>query len=335
MIEPAPGAVLSLCVPDDAAGVRLDRFLASVLPGTSRAALRRWILDGHVLVQGVPAPKTGVALRAGTELTVRVPTAPDAAASGAAASGAAAAGSAVAFDVVHEDDTLIVVDKPAGVVVHPGHGREHGTLVDGLRARGTALAGRGAPLRPGIVHRLDIGTSGLVLVAKTDAAYDALARAFAERRVAKRYVALVWGRVEPPAGRIEAAVGRSRRDPTRMAVRDTRGRSRDAVTSYRTREALAGFSLLDVAPETGRTHQIRVHLESIHHPIVGDERYGGRRWRGVLDPRKRRALRDVGRLALHAARLDLVHPTTGEPVTFRAPWPADLAALVDVLRAGG
>jgi 23S rRNA pseudouridine1911/1915/1917 synthase len=325
MIEPAPGAVLSLCVPDDAAGVRLDRFLASVLPGTSRAALRRWILDGHVLVQGVPAPKTGVALRAGTELTVRVPAAPD----------APATGTAVAFDVLHEDDALIVVDKPAGVVVHSGHGREHGTLVDGLLARGTALAGRGAPLRPGIVHRLDVGTSGVIVVAKTDAAYDALARAFAERRVGKRYLALVWGRVEPPAGRIEAAVGRSRRDPTRMAVRDTRGRSRDAVTSYRTREALAGFSLLDVAPETGRTHQIRVHLESIHHPIVGDERYGGRRWRGVLDPRKRHALRDIGRLALHAARLDFVHPTTGEPVTFRAPWPADLAALVDVLRDGG
>jgi 23S rRNA pseudouridine1911/1915/1917 synthase len=325
MTEPAPGAILTLEVPGEAAGVRLDRFLASALPGTSRAALRRWILDGRVLVEGVPAAKTGIALRPGSELTVRVPAAPD----------PALAGTPVPFGVVHEDDALIVLDKPAGVVVHAGNGREHGTLVDGLRARGVTLAARGAPLRPGIVHRLDAGTSGLVLVAKTDAAADALARAFAERRVRKRYLALVWGRVDPAAGAIDSAVGRSRRDPTRMAVRDTRGRSREARTSYRTRESLPGFTLLEVAPETGRTHQIRVHLESIHHPIVGDERYGGKRWRGVLDPRKRRALRDLGRLALHAVRLDLTHPATGERVTFEAPWPAELAALVDLLRADG
>jgi len=324
MSAPAPGTTLSFSVPDEAAGARLDQFLATRLPGTSRAALRRWILGGHVLVGGAPAAKAGVALRGGLELIVHVPEL-------AVPSDRV---ELVSFDVLHEDDALLVVAKPAGVAVHPGHGRAHGTLVDGLRSRGFRLAGRGGPTRPGIVHRLDAGTSGVLVVAKTDAAYDALSRAFAERRVIKVYLALVWGRVDPSAGRIERAIGRSRSDPTRMAIRDTRGRSREARTSYRTREGLPGFTLLDVAPETGRTHQIRVHLESIHHPIVGDERYGGRRWRGVLDPRKRQALRDLDRLALHAARLDFDHPTTGQRVSFAAPTPPELEQLLVTLRAG-
>jgi len=323
MSGPIPGTKLVLRVPDEATGTRLDQFLAARLPGTSRAALRRWILDGLVLVAGQPASKAGVSLRGGLELTVSVPVPP------AERSGEAS----VDLTILHEDGDLVVVDKPAGIAVHPGHGRAHGTLVDGLLARGTPLARQGAPDRPGIVHRLDLGTSGVLVVAKTDRAYDALSRGFAERRVKKLYLALVWGRLDPPAGRIERAIGRSRGDPTRMAVRNTRGRSREAWTSYRTREALPGFSLLDVAPETGRTHQIRVHLESIHHPIVGDDRYGGRRWRGVLDPRKRNALRDLGRLALHAARLELDHPATGARVAFVAPLPADLVALLAVLRS--
>jgi len=224
------------------------------------------------------------------------------------------------------------VDKPAGLTVHPGHGCPEGTLVNGLLGRGVCLSSVGAPDRPGIVHRLDRGTSGLLVVAKTDAAHHALARAFAERTVRKRYVALVWGHPRPESGSIAREIGRSRRDPTKMAVGSTRGRKRRATTGYRTIEALRGFALLDVEPETGRTHQIRVHLESIHHPIVGDDRYGGRAWRGVQDPLKRRALRSFDRLALHAAELELPHPASGRTVRFRAPLPADLEQLLAVLR---
>ena len=313
---------LRVVVPAEAAGERLDRFLAARIAGTTRAALQRWIHDRRVWVDGKPAGKPGLGLRAGMEIRVERPE-------------AVAAGlepQAMPLAVVYEDEALVVRDKPAGLVVHPGHGRRAGTLVSGLLARGTRLSAVGAPDRPGIVHRLDRGTSGLLVVAKTDAAHHALARAFAAREVHKRYVALVWGHPRPSSGSIEREIGRSRGDPTRMAVRGTRGTSREALTTYRTRETMRGFALLDVEPRTGRTHQIRVHLESIHHPIVGDERYGGRAWRGVQDPRKRRALAGFDRLALHAAALELPHPLSGRVLSLAAPLPAELESLLEVLR---
>jgi 23S rRNA pseudouridine1911/1915/1917 synthase len=302
------------------AGERLDRYLVRELPGCTRSALRRLILDRRVDVDGEPAAKPGVALAAGARVAVRLPAPP----------AARPVAQAIPLSIVYEDDDLVVVDKPAGLVVHPGHGRRDGTLVNALLARGAPLAGVGAPERPGIVHRLDRGTSGLIAVAKTDAAHHALARAFAERRVEKRYLALVWGRIEPPAGTIERAIGRSAADRLKMSVA-ARG-ARPATSHYRTVERFGGFSLLEVRPVTGRTHQIRVHLHSLHHPVVGDERYGGRPWRGLTAPRERAAIAALDRLALHAAELAFDHPRSGAPLRLRAPLPPELEALLAVLR---
>ena len=307
-------------VPPDSAGQRLDRFLTERLEGFTRSAVRRLILRGQVLVDGRPAAKPGVALEPSSCLEVVLPP-PE--------SGGPEPES-IPLDVVHEDDHLLVLDKPAGLIVHAGHGQRSGTLVNALLARGTPLAGRGAPDRPGIVHRLDQGTSGLLVVAKTDAAYDALSGAFARREVRKTYLALVWGRADPDRGTIKRPVGRSRSNPVKMAIAG-RG-SRAAVSHYRTRETLPGFSLLAVRPETGRTHQIRVHLQSIHHPVVGDSRYGGRQWRGVIDPKKRNTLRDFERLALHASELSFAHPATGDALTLTAGLPGEYETLLRVLR---
>ena len=277
------------------------------------------ILSGRVLLDGRPPAKAGAPLPAGASLEVTPPPSPS----------DALVPEDVPFTVVHEDEALVVVDKPAGVVVHPGHGRRTGTLVAGLLARGIALAPAGGRDRPGIVHRLDRDTSGLLVVAKTDPAHRALAAAFARREVDKAYLAVVWGHPRPEAGRIERPIARSRVDRTKMIVAAS---GRAAVSTFHTLETMPGFALLEVKIATGRTHQIRVHLLSIHHPVVGDRRYAGERWHGVQDPAKRKALRAFSRVALHAAALGFRHPMTGARVDFRAPLPADLRALLDALR---
>jgi 23S rRNA pseudouridine1911/1915/1917 synthase len=277
--------------------------------------------SGRVLVDGRPAAKAGLVLSPGMEVLVELP-APD--------PGTPPAPEPIEVDIAFEDEHLVVVRKPAGLVVHPGAGRKSGTLVNALAGRGVPLALAGGRDRPGIVHRLDADTSGLLVVAKTDEAHRELVRAFAERRVTKRYVALVWGRPDPEEGTIETSIGRSRGDPTRMSVHSRRGRP--ARTTYRVIESLPGFSLLRVGIETGRTHQIRVHLQSIHHPVVGDTRYGGQQGKGVRSLRKRRALQGFGRLALHAAELAFPHPVTGKNVRVRAALPEDLEDLLSVLR---
>lgn len=316
--------LLSYEVPGAAAGERLDRFLAEHAEGRSRSALRRLIVAGRVRVDGVPVRKPGHALRTGARIVVELPPPPP----------PGPRPEAIPLELLHEDEHLVVVVKPAGMVVHPGHGQSEGTLISALLGRGVSLAPTGAPDRPGIVHRLDKGTSGILVVAKTAEAHAGLARAFAERRMEKRYRALVWGRPDPASGRIERAIGRSRNHPLKMAVNGTRGRKRVAETLYDTLEAFTGFALLDVRPRTGRTHQIRVHLQSIHHPIVGDEQYGGRAWRGVQDPLKRKAIRELDRLALHAADLGFTHPVTAEPLRFHAPLPEELEGLLQALRRG-
>jgi 23S rRNA pseudouridine1911/1915/1917 synthase len=292
------------------------------VPGSTRSALRRVILAGGVLVDRRAVAKSGIALKAGMVITVTLPEPPS----------LNPEAEEFPLEVVHQDEHLLVVVKPARMVVHPGHGRRSGTLVNALLGLGVGLAPTGAPDRPGIVHRLDRDTSGLLVVAKTAAAHQGLARAFAARRVGKRYRALVWGHPDPPSGKIERSIGRSRGHPLKMAVRGTRGTTRPAVTGYETVESMPGFALLDVEPETGRTHQIRVHMQSIHHPIVGDLQYGGRAWRGVLDPLKRKALREFDRLALHAMVLAFDHPATGAPVRCEAPPPEEFEALLGVLR---
>jgi 23S rRNA pseudouridine1911/1915/1917 synthase len=314
------GETVRLTVPGDASGSRLDVFLAAHVPERSRSSLRRLILDGKVRVDGRAASKPALSLDAGAEVEVFLaPPLP-----------ATPQPETIPVEVAYEDEHLVVVLKPAGLVVHPGHGSRSGTLVNALLGRGTPLAPAGGAERPGIVHRLDRETSGLLVVAKTDAAHRALVAAFAHREVRKTYLALVWGHPDPAAGTIERAIGRSRSDPTKMSV--AARRSRSAITSYRTVERMQGFAMLEVDLVTGRTHQIRVHFESLRHPIVGDTRYGGRPEKNLRDPAKRAAILGFHRLALHAARLAFAHPASGAPLAFDAPLPADVEGLLAVLR---
>lgn len=314
------GAPLRLTVPPDAEGSRLDQFLAAAIPGRTRSALRRCIVEGLVAVDGRAAGKPGMALRPGMRVEVALPEPPP----------DAPGPEAIPVRVVHEDEHLAVIDKPAGLVVHPGHGRRTGTLVNALLGLGVPLAAAGGTERPGIVHRLDRETSGLLVVAKTDAAHRALVAMFARREIRKIYHALVWGHPDPGDGTVERAIGRSRSDPTRMSVGAPRGRP--ATTIFRTIERIPGFALLEIHLVTGRTHQIRVHLASLHHPVVGDARYGGTPWKTLRDPAAKEAVRSLHRLALHASELALRHPVTGEPLRFQAPIPAEFLALLDRLR---
>jgi 23S rRNA pseudouridine1911/1915/1917 synthase len=301
-------------------GDRLDRFLALGMPDRTRSYLRRLIVEGLVEVDGRPVTKAGFAIDSGMQIEVLL----------TKSESEIPAAEEIELSVVHEDDQILVLDKRAGMVVHPGHGNRRGTVVNALLGRDTVLASAGSPERPGIVHRLDQGTSGLLVVAKTDPAYHRLASAFAERRVDKRYKALVWGRPVDSEGTIERSIGRSRVHRVKMTTSASRGRS--AVSEYRTLESLPGFALLEVRPKTGRTHQIRVHLLSIHHPIVGDTRYGGRPYRGLQDPVKRKAVREFDRLALHASDLSFEHPGSGVQVHFHASLPSDFELLLEVLR---
>ena len=299
--------------------MRLDRFLAASFPDRTRSALQRLIKDGAILVDGRRG-KPGEVLSSGVRVECRFPAPPP----------ATLVPENIPLAVVHEDADLLVLDKPAGLVVHPGAGVETGTLVHALLAREGPLSGVGGPKRPGIVHRLDRGTSGLLVVARTDRAHLALAAQFRTREVGKVYLALVWGRLREREGVVDAAIGRDPVHRRKMSVRAPR--ARPAVSRYQLVEELPGFSFVEVRPETGRTHQIRVHLQSLGHPVVGDARYGGAAWRGVQDPLKRRALKSFARLALHAWKLRFRHPSTGEPMAFESPAPADLRALMDVLR---
>ncbi|HEX9259623.1 MAG TPA: RluA family pseudouridine synthase, partial [Acidimicrobiales bacterium] len=266
---------------------------------------------GGVLLDGVPtAGKTK--LREGQSITVDLDLAPR--------HEAVAGDPTVDVDVVYSDDQVIVVDKPEGLVVHPGAGHDSGTLVHGLLARFPDLAGVGEPDRPGIVHRLDKGTSGLLMVARTEAARVALVDQLARRSAERRYLALVWGVPATASGLVDAPVGRSARDPMKMAVSST---GRPARTRYEIRRSFehpVRCALLECRLETGRTHQIRVHLEAIGHPVVGDPTYGGVR-PGLTAPRP----------MLHAAGLAFTHPTTGERLRFESPLPGDFAAVVEEL----
>ena len=274
----------------------------------SRAEAQRLLEAGAVSVEGQQAAK-GSRLQGGE--TVEVAPAP------ASAQPAPAA----AFSVVYEDDDLAVVVKPAGVVVHPAPGTPSGTLVESLAGR-MPLAPAGGPGRPGIVHRLDKDTSGLMVVAKTDAAHRGLIAAMGRREVARAYLALAAGTFALPAGRIEAPMGRSARDRTRMGI--VAG-GREAVTEFAVLEALGAASLLEVRLRTGRTHQIRVHLAHIRHPVVGDATYG----RATLPLARHLGLE---RPFLHAARLTFTHPITGAPVDVEDPVPADLEAALEAAR---
>lgn len=304
-----------LRVPPAAAGERLDRYLAARLDHP-RSQVQRWIRDGLVQVDGAPA-KPSLALSGGEEVAVEIPPSPPSDLE--PESGALA--------VLHEDEALIVLDKPPGLTVHPGAGRPTGTLVHRLLARYPEIDGVGGPGRPGIVHRLDKDTSGVLVVARTAAAYRSLQKAFASREVDKRYLAIVYGAPDPASGEIDAAIGRHPDERRRMTVLPAgRKGARRALTRYRTLGAAGGIALLELAIETGRTHQIRVHLKHLRHPIVGDPLYGEARWKGLPGP-ARRPLEGFPRPALHAWRLAFTHPTTGARAAFEAPVPGDLRRL--------
>jgi 23S rRNA pseudouridine1911/1915/1917 synthase len=320
----------TVTVPDDSEGMRLDRFLASVLPEHSRSQIQRLIREGLVRVAGREA-KANQLVKTGQAIGVELPEAVD----------PAPRPEALPLPILYQDQDLLVVDKPAGMVVHPAAGHASGTLVNALLHHVDDLSGIGGEKRPGIVHRLDRGTSGLMVVAKHDSAHEELSRQFHDREVEKEYFALVWGDVQ--AGRrIDAPIGRDPSNRKKMSAREPqRGRgarpedparvrrSREAVTRIVRAEKLRVLTLVQVAIHTGRTHQIRVHLSAIGHPIVGDPLYGGVHRRVPGDVR---AVTHLERPFLHAARLVFTHPRDGRRMEFTSDLPADLQSVLDELR---
>jgi 23S rRNA pseudouridine1911/1915/1917 synthase len=299
-------------VPALLAGVRVDRGVAMVAD-VSRAVATHLIAEGRVLIDGVAVSAGREVLRQGSTLTIRLPAEREA---------GVAPEPGVRFEVVFADDAVVVVDKPAGLVVHPGAGHDEGTLVGGLLARFPDLAelvaaGVCPPDRPGIVHRLDKGTSGLLAVARTEDAYRALVDQLATRTMGRRYLALVTGVVADDRGEVEAPIGRSTRTPTKMAVTASGKPARTGFTVLERRPGERPTTLLELALQSGRTHQIRVHMAAIGHPVVGDARYG------VPDKRL-----GSGRFFLHAFKLGFVHPVTGMRSEFTSPLPADLEAYL-------
>lgn len=301
------------------AGVRLDVALTRLWPDLSRARVQRLLEEGQVRVAGRPA-KAALRLRGEEELELSLPP-PE-------PSGLLA--QALPLTVLHEDRDLLVLDKAAGMVVHPARGTPHSTVVNALLHR----LGAGAGARVGLVHRLDKETSGCLLVARTEQALAVLQDAFRARQVEKRYLALCHGRLAPQ-GRLDTPYGRHPRDRTRYTARGRHARR--AVTAWQVREAFGeAATLAEVELHTGRTHQIRVHLSESGHPLLADPTYGGRKREARLPPEHpaRRAAGAIGRLALHAWRLSFAHPRTGKPVRVEAPIPPDLAAALAVLREG-
>jgi 23S rRNA pseudouridine1911/1915/1917 synthase len=316
------GHRVDLVLPESARGRRLDQTLADMMPGQSRATLQRLIRQGRVTSDGRPA-RPAHRIRGGERILVEIPP--------PAPSGLEP--EAIALEILHEDADLIAINKPPGLTVHPGAGVPRGTLVNALLHHCRDLSGIGGVERPGIVHRLDRDTSGVLVAAKNNAAHRALSAQFKGRRVRKTYEALVWGVPRDATGRIDAAIGRHPTARTRMAIRPD---GREARTAWRTVERFGALSFLEIAPETGRTHQIRVHLASMGHPVVGDPLYGGRRAApGALVAAAREALASYAGMALHARALEFTHPASGAIMRLVAPRPRALDTLIEALRRVG
>lgn len=307
--------------PEDA-GVRLDVFVASAL-GLSRTRVQRLLEEGRIRLDGRPPRKSEVLAR-GQRLVVEVPS----------PASLAAEPEPIPLTIVFQDADLVVVDKPAGLVVHPSAGHAHGTLVNALLYHVRDLSGIGGALRPGIVHRLDRDTSGLMVVAKNDAAHQGLSKALVRRRVRRLYRAATWGHLAVATLLVDAPIAR---DPVHRKHMAVVAEGRRAVTRARVRERWRAAELLDVALETGRTHQIRVHMAHVGHPVVGDAVYGAGWERGMGGPDRgwaRELARRVPRQFLHAAELVFEHPRTGARMRFRSPLPPDLAAAAAWAREG-
>ncbi|MEM8960853.1 MAG: RluA family pseudouridine synthase [Acidobacteriota bacterium] len=299
-------------VDSENAGERLDRHVAHRLD-IPRNQIQQWIADQRITVNGVIA-KASTRLEDADEVVCRPP--PPSTDAGVVAEPGQ-------LDLLYEDEHLIVVDKPAGLSVHPGAGRERGTLANRLLDRFPEIAGVGGSGRPGIVHRLDLDTTGVLVVARSVIAYRRLSEAFADRHIDKRYLAVVWGMPRDASGTVDLAIGRHPQDRKRMTVRHD---GRPALTHWTVESSVAGVSVLRIKLETGRTHQIRVHLKAIRHPLIGDPVYGEARWREVIG-RPRAVLRNFPRPALHAHRLSFEHPVDERPLSFSAPIPDDLQTL--------
>ena len=309
---------LRFTVTEAEAGTRLDSFLATHIHDWSRARLQRLIEDADVLVNGRTS-KASYKTRVNDEIEIELI--------------ASAAGNFlpedIPIEIIYEDDEIIVVNKMAGMVIHPAAGNPSGTLANALAFHFSELSTAAGSARPGIVHRLDKGTSGLLVVAKTEPAHEDLANQFRAREVFKSYFALVHGQVERERGEIDQPIARDPRNRTRMAV--VRG-GRPALSVYRTKQAFERFTALDVELKTGRTHQIRVHLAWLKHPVAGDEVYGGGRDKTVPDPQIRGAIAKLNRQFLHAQELGFRHPRTQQPLRFTAPLPIELRQLIELIR---
>jgi 23S rRNA pseudouridine1911/1915/1917 synthase len=320
-------------VGEENAGERLDRFLGQAAAtrriALSRTRLKALIEAGEISIDQKIARDPSTRLTPGSRIAFEAPLTVD----------SPLVGEDIQLTVVYEDEHLIVIDKPAGLVVHPAPGHADGTLVNALiRHCGASLSGIGGVKRPGIVHRLDKDTSGLLVVAKTDAAHQGLADLFADHgrtgSLEREYLALVWGGFEASAGKVEAAIGRDTRHREKMAV-VSEEKGRHATTHWRVEEDLGPASLIACQLETGRTHQIRVHMASIGHPLLGDSVYGSgfKTKVALLGSHAVSALAALGRQALHASVLGFDHPATGEPLRFKSPLPKDFANLLKALRA--
>lgn len=302
--------------PDDA-GARLDTYLASQIEGWSRARLQQLIEDEDVLVNRRTA-KSSQKLHEGDEIEVELASSP----------AESFAPEPIPLEIIYEDSDVVVVNKPASLVVHPAAGIQSGTLANALSYHFDQLSQSAGATRPGIVHRLDKNTSGLLVVAKKESAHENLAAQFRGREVFKSYIALVHGVVQQESGRIDRSIARDPRNRTRMAVVPG---GRSALSLYRVKRRFESFTLLDVELKTGRTHQIRVHLAWLKHPVVGDDVYGGGRDNAVRDPKIKAKIRKLGRHFLHAERLAFRHPTTDKIMEFSAPLPVELDQLITEL----
>ncbi|MFQ5700419.1 MAG: RluA family pseudouridine synthase [Acidobacteriota bacterium] len=303
-------------VAEDESRQRLDAILGRRLPDHSRTFLQKLVRAGHVTIDGArpSSVRSGRLMAAGEVVLVRVP----------APAPSRLLPEPIPLDILHEDRWLLVINKPSGMVVHPGAGRRTGTLVHALMNHCRDLSGIGGVERPGIVHRLDKETSGVIVVAKDDGTHRDLSRQFQGRTVRKSYLALVHGRLGSLSGLIDVPIGRDTRRRVKISPRTSR--PREAITKYRVLERFPGHTWLEISPRTGRTHQIRVHLKVIGHPIVGDTLYGGTRGKDADHPTA------STRLVLHAFSLGFVHPATHRQVAFEAPLPAELEALLASLR---
>ena len=300
-------------------GQRLDRALGELFPSQSRSFLANLVTNGHVRVDGKTATKPSQRVSAGQRIAVDVPS----------ATPSGVVSQDLPLTILYQDADVAVIDKSAGLVVHPAAGHADQTLVNALLFHLPDLSGIGGEIRPGIVHRLDKDTSGVMVIAKHDDAHRSLTAAWGTELVRKEYLALVYGTPAQEKGTIDAPIGRDPRDRKRMAVVAT---GRRAITDYEVKERLRHVSLLRCRLHTGRTHQIRVHLKHLGHPIVGDPLYAGPQWRGIPDKRLQRALSSFGRQALHAERITFPHPRSGELLTFVAPIPEDMLGLIAAMR---